>query len=105
MPSDIEHIGFAPPHPGEILREDVLPGLKMNVTELARHLGVTRQTLSGLLNEKRALSLEMAQKLGQAFENGTRFWLALQMQHDIWLAEKSDRPEIKPIRWNEENAA
>lgn len=79
---------FEPPHPGEYLKEDILPALGMTIAELADHLGVTRATLSALLNGKRAVSLEMAQRLGQAFKNGTRFWVALQMQRDIWIAEQ-----------------
>ncbi len=105
MPNDIEQIGFAPPHPGEYLKEDILPALGMSITELAEHLGVTRQSLSGILNEKRSLSMEMAQKLGQAFENGTRFWLALQLQHDIWQAERKEKPRIAPIKWADGSAA
>ena len=64
---------FKPPHPGEYLREDILPALDMTITDLANHLGVSRPTLSDLVNEKRAVSVEMAQRLGQAFRNGTRF--------------------------------
>lgn len=105
MPNEIETIGFTPPHPGEYLREDILPTLGLNVTELAKHLGVTRQSLSQLLNEKRAVSLEMAQRLGKAFGNGARFWLALQMQRDIWLAENNSQLDVKPIVWNESDAA
>ena len=68
---------LGPADPGEILREDILPALGMQVKELARHLGVSRQTLSCLVNEKRRVSVEMAQRLGQAFKNGARFWLVL----------------------------
>lgn len=89
----------APPHPGEYLREDVLPALGMTITQLAKHLGVTRTSLSELVNEKRDLSLEMAQRLGQAFGNGARFWLALQMQHDIWKAERRKNIHVPPIQW------
>ena len=96
---------FAPSHPGEILREDVLPALNMTVKKLADHLGVSRQSLSELLNERRSVSLEMAQKLGQAFQNGTRFWLALQMQFDIWKAEQANQIKVAPLEWNEEDAA
>ena len=89
---------FRPPHPGEYLRQDILPALGMTVTELADHLGVSRPTLSDLIHEKRAVSVEMAQRLGQAFKNGTRFWLALQMQRDIWEAEQDSGIVVKPIR-------
>lgn len=88
---------FAPPHPGAYLREDVLPEIGMTVTDLAAHLGVTRVTMSTLIHERRDLSMEMAQRLGQALGNGPRFWLALQMQHDLWHAQRSSGIDVKPI--------
>ena len=103
MATDIEHIGFKPAHPGELLREDIVPALNMTVSQLAEHLGVSRQTLSALINERQSVSIEMAQKLGQAFKNGARFWLALQMQHDIWIAEQTNKTKIEPLNW--ENSA
>lgn len=105
MAIDIEDIGFPPPHPGEILREDILPNLDMSVTALAKHLGVTRQTLSRLLNERSSVSTEMAQKLGRAFGNGARFWLAMQLQHDLWRAEQDDGIDVKPLEWRQRSAA
>ena len=90
--------GFKPPHPGEYLREDILPALGMTITQLAGHLGVSRASLSELVNENRSVSLEMAQRLGQAFSNGTRFWMALQMQRDIWEAERGKGIVVKPLR-------
>jgi antitoxin HigA-1 len=91
--------GFEPPHPGEYIRKDILPALNMTITDLAKHLGVTRASLSELVNCNRDLSLEMAQRLGQAFRNGTRFWMALQMQRDIWLAERESKISVDPIKW------
>jgi len=95
---------FPPPHPGEVLREDVLPALGMQVKELADHLGVSRQSLSYLLHEKRAVSVEMAQRLGQAFQNGARFWLALRRAQEEHLGrphqleiERSLADEL--LRW------
>jgi addiction module HigA family antidote len=95
---------IAPPHPGEFLREDILPALGMTIKELAEHLGVTRTTLSELVHEKRAVSLDMAQRLGQAFGNGTRFWLALQMQRDVWLTEQEHPVSVERLRWESEAA-
>lgn len=86
---------FEPPHPGAYLREDILPELGMTITQLATHLGVTRPTLSNLVNEKSDLSLEMAVRLGQAFRNGTRFWMSLQMQRDIWNLEQNKGPQLR----------
>jgi len=94
MSKDLE---FAPPHPGAYLREDVLPAIGMTVTDLATHLGVTRVTMSTLIHERRDLSMEMAQRLGQALGNGPRFWLALQMQHDLWRAMRKSEISVKPI--------
>jgi antitoxin HigA-1 len=104
MGDDQNSLPFPPPHPGEVLREDILPALGMQVKELADHLGVTRQSLSSLVHEKRAVSVEMAQRLGQAFRNGARFWLALQMQRDIWEAEHKKNISVAPLNWKS-NAA
>ncbi len=60
-------------HPGELIREDILPALEMTITDLAAHLGVSRVAMSELVNAKRGVSMEMAQRLGKAFGNGTRF--------------------------------
>jgi addiction module HigA family antidote len=90
---------FKPPHPGEFLREDILPALGMSVTELATHLGVSRQSVSEVINERRGLSTEMAIRLGRALRNGARFWLALQMQHDLWEEEAKFSAEVAPIPW------
>lgn len=105
MGADQNLPAFEPPHPGEYIRKDILPALGMTITDLAEHLGVTRASLSELVNCKRDLSLEMAQRLGQAFRNGTRFWLSLQMQRDIWLAERNSRVSVKPIDWKPDAVA
>jgi addiction module HigA family antidote len=97
--------GFPPPHPGEYLREDILPALAMSVKALAAHLGVSRQSLSELINERRSVSVEMAQKLGKVFGNGARFWLALQMQHDLWQAEQAGDVDVEPLDWEGKHAA
>ena len=105
MAGDNDALGFPPPHPGSYLREDILPGLNMSIRELADHLGVTRPTLSDLVHEKRAVSLEMAQRLGRAFGNGARFWLALQLQHDLWHAEKDSNIDVRRLEWSNGRAA
>ena len=97
-------LGFAPPHPGEYLKEDILPALGMNAAALAKHLGVSKQALSRVLNERAAVSTEMAIRLGQAFKNGARFWLALQMQHDLWGKERSMTAQVSPLSWNDKAA-
>lgn len=105
MANDAEEMRMAPSHPGELIREDILPALKMTITDLAAHLGVSRVAMSELVNEKRGVSMEMAQRLGKAFGNGTRFWLALQMQHDIWEAEQNTRVSVKLLKWKKSSAA
>jgi addiction module HigA family antidote len=93
--------GVPATHPGELLREIILPALNMNATQLAAHLGVSKQTLSELMTERRSVSLDMAQRLGQAFGNGTRFWLAMQMNFDIWQAEQKDIVKIEKLHWED----
>lgn len=89
----------APPHPGEILREDILPHVAMSRAELARHLGVSARTLGDVLAEKRAVSLDLAVRLGAALGQGARYWLGLQTQHDIWQASHLDTAPVRPIVW------
>ena len=105
MANDAEEMRIKPPHPGEFIREDILPELRMTIKDLARHLGVSRVALSELVNGKRGVSMEMAQRLGQAFGNGPRFWLALQMQHDIWRAKQTSKVVVKPLNWKTSKAA
>jgi antitoxin HigA-1 len=77
-----------PVHPGEILREDVLPSLRLSVTEAARQLGVARQTLHRILAAKAAVTPEMAVRLGKFCGNGPGLWLRLQQTYDLWHAER-----------------
>jgi addiction module HigA family antidote len=87
---------FEPSHPGAILREDVLPALGMAKSRLADHLGISRQTLYAILNEDRAVTADVAARLGRALGNSAVFWLNLQSQHDAWHAAR--RPEIARIK-------
>ncbi len=79
-----------PPHPGSILREDILPELNLSVTEAAKKLGVSRVSLSRLINEKSAISPEMALKIENwlGVENGGRaeLWAGMQLDYDMWNA-------------------
>ena len=88
-----------PTHPGEILREDVLPALGMSQRAFAERLGVSRRTLSELLHERRALSPEMAARLGKLLGTSPESWLAMQDAVDLW--EVSQHPErlaeIEPL--------
>jgi addiction module HigA family antidote len=105
MDRDETGMKFRPPHPGEYLKEDILPALGMSVTDLAAHLEVCRASLSELINQRRGVSTNMAIRLGQAFRNGARFWLALQMQHDLWREENTAKPDVAPLDWEGRDAA
>jgi addiction module HigA family antidote len=78
-----------PPHPGEIIREFCIESLNLSVTEAANALGVTRKTLSALLNGRSGISPEMALRLSKVFGRTPEGWLRLQLQFDLWKTEKS----------------
>ena len=86
-----------PPHPGEILRELCLEPLGLSVTDAAKALGVSRKTLSSLLNRRSGISSEMAVRLSIAFDTSAESWLNQQVQYDLWLAEKR-RKSLKVSR-------
>jgi addiction module HigA family antidote len=71
-----------------LLREDVIPALGKSKTEIARLLGVSRQALYDILNEKGPVSAEMAVKIGKLCGNGPALWLNLQRAHDLWHAQR-----------------
>ena len=75
-----------PPHPGEVLRELCLEPLGLSVTEAAEALGVSRKTLSSLLNGRSGISPEMAIRLSKAFDTTPESWLNHQQQYDLWQA-------------------
>lgn len=80
-----------PPHPGELIRELCLDPLGLSVTVAARALGVTRKSLSQLLNGKSGISPEMAIRLSIAFSTTPESWLNQQMQYDLWKARKGKK--------------
>jgi addiction module HigA family antidote len=86
-----------PVHPGEILREDVLPALGINISEAARQLGVSRQTLHRILAETHSITPEMALRLGKFCGNGPGLWLRMQQRYDLWRASKQLRHAINKI--------
>lgn len=89
-----------PTHPGEMLREDFMPDYHLSVAGLARALGVSRQSVNELLRERRAVSPEMALRLGKLFGNSPEFWLNAQRAVDLWdaaQAVKNDVERIKPL--------
>ena len=83
-----------PTHPGEILREDVLKPLGLTVTESTKRLGVTRKTLSLLLNCKSAMSPDMAIRVAKATGTTPESWLYMQAKLDLWFAEQLS-PEVE----------
>jgi addiction module HigA family antidote len=78
-----------PPHPGEVLREFCLEPLGISVTYTAKALGVSRKTLSSILNGRSGISPEMAIRLAQAFDTSPESWLNQQIQYDLWKAEQN----------------
>ena len=91
-----------PPHPGETLREDILPALGLSVTEAAQQLGVTRAALSRVLNGRAAISPEMALRLEGwlGVEHGGRadLWVAQQAAYDLWKARKAGKPKVVRLK-------
>ena len=87
----------APTHPGEILREDVLPSLGLSVSEAARQLRVSRQTLHRILAGTSAVTPEMAVRLGKFCGNGPGLWLRMQEAFDLWHAERRLAAELEKI--------
>jgi len=75
-----------PPHPGGIVRRQCLEPLGLSVTEAAKGLGVTRQALSELVNERAGLSVDMAIRLSKAFGSSPESWLGMQTAYDLWQA-------------------
>ena len=86
-----------PTHPGAILREDVLPAIKMSVTEAAKQLRITRQQLHRIQAEESAISPEMAVRLGKFCGNGATIWIRMQEAFDLWHANKKLAKEIARI--------
>ena len=89
--------GLPPMHPGELLREDVLPALGRPKAEIARLLGISRQTLYDILGEKQPVTPAMALRLGKLLGNGPTLWLNLQRRHDLWRAERDLGSEIEEM--------
>ena len=76
-----------PCHPGKIVKHECLEPLGLSVTRAAKGLGVTRQTLSDLINEKSGISVDMAIRLSKAFGSTPETWLKLQLAYDLWQAQ------------------
>ena len=86
-----------PIHPGEIMRENVLPALGLSVSEAARRLGVSRQRLHRILACTHPISTEMALRIGKLAGNGPGLWLRMQQSHDLLHTEQRLKNELKKI--------
>ena len=86
-----------PTHPGALLKEDVLPALRLPVAEAARQLGVSRQTLYKIIAETSPVTPEMAVRLGKWCGNGPGLWLRMQQAFDVWHAEQALGAELERI--------
>jgi addiction module HigA family antidote len=89
---------YNPPHPGRIVR-DAIQELKMTVTEFADHIGVSRVTVSRVVNEKAGISPDMSIRLSEAFnQSQPDIWLLMQTDYDFWQASQVKRKKVKPLR-------
>ena len=87
-----------PTHPGEMLREDFLPDYGLTASGLASAIGVSRQSVNELLRGRRAVSPEMALRLGKVFGNSAAFWLNAQRAVDLWEAAQTIRDDVAGIK-------
>jgi len=88
---------FNPPHPGETLREDVLPALNLKIAALARHLGYGREHLSRVLHGRAPISPDLAVRLERAGIGRAKTWLAVQADYDLWQSEQREQPHIERL--------
>ena len=89
--------GLAPMHPGELLRETILPETGLAKAEIARRLGISRQTLYDLIDERQPVTPAMALRLGKFFGNTPEFWLNLQRDYDLRTLEARMADELAAI--------
>ena len=88
-----------PTHPGVIVKEDYLVPLSISIKDMAENLGVSRKTLSKILNERGSVTPDMALRLSRAFNTSPDLWLNLQKNYDLWHAEKESTSwkKVKPL--------
>lgn len=86
-----------PPHPGEVLKDGVFSEGGVSVTDAAAALGVTRVSLSRVLNSKAGVSAEMAVRLGKWLGTGPETWINMQAQYDLWKAERALKGKVAKI--------
>jgi addiction module HigA family antidote len=88
---------FNPPHPGEILKEDVMPEIGITVGSFAAHLGISRPHLSKVLNRRASITAEMDLKLSEALGQPPGLWIRMQATYDLWQAEQQPRQHVAPL--------
>jgi addiction module HigA family antidote len=88
-----------PTHPGKIIKEDYLKPLSLTITEMATTLGVSRKTLSKILNERGTVTPDMALRLSRALDTTPDLWLNLQKNYELWQAEHNSKEwlRVKPL--------
>jgi len=87
-----------PPHPGEVLRDTVVESAGIGVSEFARRLGVSRVTLSRVINARAAVSADVALRLAAALGGSAESWLQMQTAHDLGRASRQRRPKVEPLK-------
>jgi len=88
-----------PSHPGKIIKEDYLLPLSLTIKDMASRLGISRKTLSKIINERGTITPDMALRLSRAFDTTPDLWMNLQKNHDLWHAERSSNSwqSVKPL--------
>ena len=86
-----------PVHPGELLREEVLPALGLSISEAARRLGISRQQLHRVLACTHPITTDMALRIGRLAGNGPGLWLRMQQAYDLWHTERQMKEELSKI--------
>ncbi len=87
-----------PTHPGELLRDEIMPAVGLTQERLAALLGVSRRSVNEIVNEKRSVSADMAHRLARVFNTTPEFWLGLQQDVDLWRAAEKGKAEYQKIR-------
>ena len=87
----------SPIHPGEVLREDVLPAIGLSVSEAARQRGISRQQLHRVLACTHPITTEMTLRIGKFTGNGPGLWLRMQQAYDLWHSEQKMKDKLSKI--------
>ena len=88
---------YNPPHPGEVLWELHLNDSGISISEAALRLGISRQAMSAILNQRAGISADMALRLADALGTSADMWLGMQSAYDLWQARRKKRPKVKTL--------